>query len=286
MRTEEVIPLTVIGGFTDLRCCSRRFGYNPLRSPPRASSEFGEPTMSLRHRVAFAFLCLAAWFACPALAQVGNPPQQSPVQQAAKALQDAQVVLKKAQADQQKARDKVKTQLKAKPEWATVTSDLAKAEADLKTAQRSAINAVHSKPEFVDLQKQKDDANKVRENAQKATPGSDDKVSDADLAAAQDTYIKSTLAMKAMEKKGLADDQAYNDAKARLEGFNAKMAELDAEVDESLKNDTDYQTLVQATATAQQAVDMAKDALAQARIAMAQQRQSSTPTRTPTPRSR
>jgi hypothetical protein len=242
--------------------------------------------MSLRHRLAFALVCLAAWFACPASGQVNNNQQQlSPVQTAAKAVQDAQVVLKKAQADQQKARDKVKTQLKAKPEWATVTADLAKADADVKTSQRNAINAVHGKPEYVDLAKQKEDADKVRQGAQKATPGSDDKVSDADLAAAQDTYIKATIAMKAMEKKGLADDQAYNDAKARLEGFNAKMAELDAEVDDSLKNDTDYQTLVQATAAAQQQVDSAKDALSQARLAMAQQRQSATPSRTP-PKSR
>jgi hypothetical protein len=241
--------------------------------------------MSLRHRLAFAIVCLAAWFACPASGQANNQQQLSPVQTAAKAVQDAQVVLKKAQADQQKARDKVKTQLKAKPEWATVTSDLAKAEADLKTAQRNAINAVHSKPEYVDLQKQKEDADKVRQNAQKTTPGGDDKVSDTDLAAAQDTYVKASLAMRAMEKKGLADDQAYNDAKARLEGFNAKMAELDAEVDDSLKNDTDYQALVQATATAQDQVDQAKNALAQARIELAQQRQSASQSRTP-PRSR
>ena len=241
--------------------------------------------MLLRHRLAIALLCIAALFVCPASGQVNNQQQLSPVQTAAKASQDAQVVLKKAQADQQKAREKVKTQLKAKPEWTTVTSDLAKAEADEKTAERNAKNAVHNKPEYVDLLKQKEDADKVRQNAQKVTPGGDDKVSDADLAAAQDTYIKATLSMKAMEKKGLADDQAYNDAKARREGFNAKMAELDAEVDESLKSDTDYQALVQATAAGQQQVDTAKDALTQARLSIAQQRQSASQSRTP-PKSR
>ena len=203
---------------------------------------------------------------------------------AAKAVADAQVVLKKAQADVQKARDKVKTQLKAKPEWSTVTADLAKADAEMKSTQRAAIIAVHNKPEYLDLAKQREDADKVRQAAQGTTAGGD-KVSDADLAQATDSFIKAAIQMKAKEKKALADDQAYNDAKARLDGFNAKMAELDAEVDESLKNDTDYQALQQAVATAQQQVDAAKDQLAQARLQLAQQRQSSSQQRTPTPRS-
>ena len=238
--------------------------------------------MSMRSLLLSAIACLIALCSYPAAAQV-NTAQPSPVQVAAKALTDAQVVLKKAQADVQKARDKVKTQLKAKPEWATVTADLAKADADVKSTQRAAIIAVHNKPEYVDLAKQREDADKVRQAAQGAAPGTNDKVSDDDLNKANDTYIKSSIQMKAMEKKGLADDQAYNDAKARLDGFNAKMAELDAEVDDMLKNDTDYQALQQAVATAQQGVDTAQDQLAQARIQLAQQRQSASQQRTPPP---
>jgi hypothetical protein len=242
--------------------------------------------MSLRHCFAAAILTLSVAGVYPVAGQL-NPQQQSPVAIAAKGVQDAEVGLKKAQADVQKVREKVKTQLKAKPEWATITTDLSKAESDVKSTQRAAILAIHNKPEYVELVKQREDSDKIRQSAGKT--GSDDKVSDSDLAQANDTFIKASLRMKAMEKQGLADDQAYNDAKARVEGTNAKMAQLDAEVDEALKNDTDYQTLQMAVATAQQQVDTAKEQLTQARQQVAQQRlqeaqQRSGRTTTPRPR--
>jgi predicted nucleic acid-binding Zn-ribbon protein len=97
-------------------------------------------------------------------------------------------------------------------------------------------------------------------------------VSDADLATANNNYITASLQMKAIEKQVITDDQALNDANARLDAAKAKLAQLDAEVDESLKNDTDYQALQTAVVTAQQAVDQAQQQLVQTRQQLADQR--------------
>lgn len=215
--------------------------------------------------------------------QVNQPKPLSPVAEAAKQVQTAEVGLKAAQATLQRAHDKVRDQYLTKPEWAGTKTDLTKAQTDTETMKKNALAAVRAKPEYLALIKQREDAQKVQDQANKsAVPGSDvEKVSDADLAAAQENYIKAGIQMKDMEKQALANDQAYNDAKARLDAANAKLAQLDAEVDDALKTDQDYQQLVQGVTQAQQQVDQAKQQLAQARQQMAQQAASASQSRTP-----
>lgn len=223
--------------------------------------------MLLRQCVTCALLSVGLLIASPAMAQQRNQPQQSPLQQAIKAVQDARVGLAKAQADVQKARDKVKGELLAKPEWAPVVQEMTKATSDVATAKRNAMNAAHAKPEYQQALKQRDEAGKIREQATAAPGVGDDttKVSDADLATAESNYITAALKMKNIEKQTLADDQALADANARLEAAKAKIAQMDAEIDDSLKNDQSYQQLQQAVASAQQQVDQAEQSLKQQR---------------------
>jgi hypothetical protein len=229
--------------------------------------------MTFRHLIACAALGIGALTYC-ASAQTARP--DSPMQTAAKQVQTAETGLKAAQALVQKARDKVKAQLLTKPEWAGVKADLTKAEADEKSSERAAIAAVRAKPEYMALVKQRDESQKVRDAARAgAVPGSDvPKVSDAELGEAEQNYMKAGVSMKTMEKQALADDQPYNDAKARMEAANAKLAQLDAEVDEALKNDPDYLQVQQNVVQAQQAVDQAKQQLVQARQSAADQSRS------------
>jgi hypothetical protein len=229
-------------------------------------------------------VCVALVWGLCAVRHADAQVNQNPVALAAKAVQDAEIVLKKATVDVQRKRDKVKNELKAKPEWAGVAADYTKADTDVKMMHRTVLGAVQAKPEYRELIKQREDAEKVRQAAAKGSAdASAEQVSDADLAAANDAYFKASLAMKAMEKQALSNDQGLTDANSRLEASKAKLAELDAEVDEALKNDTDYQQLLQAQQTAQQGVDSAKQQLASARQSAQPQR--STPrSSSPTPR--
>ena len=232
--------------------------------------------------IAIITLTIAGLMSLPVAAQNNANRNDSPVAQASKAVQDAQLAVNKAQADLNKLRNKVKADLLTKPEWASVNQELAKAQADMKTAQKNAMTTAQNKPEYKALLAQRDEAQKVRQQSQAAaTPGSDDaKVSASDLAKADNDYISAGLAMKAMEKQVLADDQAYNDAKARLDAANSKLAQLDAQVDESLKGDQDYTTAQSGVQTAQDALTQAKEQLVQARQQIAQQRISEAQSRT------
>jgi predicted nucleic acid-binding Zn-ribbon protein len=229
--------------------------------------------MSLRQSLACALLIAGGWVVSPAIAQNYNSQNPSPVAQAAKTVNDARLVLKKAQLEVQKVRDKTKAELMLKPQWVPITAEMNKAQNDVTAAKRAAMNVAHNKPEYMAAAKERDDADKVRLQAS-ATPaaGSDDnKVSDADLVTANNTYITAATTMKKIEKQVMIDDQPLNDANARLDAAKAKMAQLDAEVDESLKTDQAYQQLQMAVATAQQGVDQAEQQLTQARQQMAQQ---------------
>lgn len=235
--------------------------------------------MLLRQCVTCALLPIGLLIAAPAMGQTRNNTQQSPLAQASKAVVDARVGLAKVQADVQRARDKVKQQLLTKPEWAPVVQEMTKAESAVAIAKRNAMNAAHAKPEYQAAMKQRDEADKIRQQAGAPAGSGDDtaKVSDAELASAESSYITAAMKMKSVEKQAMADDAALADANARLEAAKAKMAQLDAEIDDSLKNDQNYQGLQQQLASAQQALDQAEQSLKQ-------QRESLSKNRAPTPR--
>jgi hypothetical protein len=196
-----------------------------------------------------------------------TPRQLTPVQEAQKQVVDAGALLKKAQAALAQAHDKIKAKYLAKPEWAPINAELLKSQNDVKNAHRLALAAVHAKPEYVELTRKREEAEKIQQQAQAAAkPGSDEtKVSNEDLAQAFQDSLKYSVNMKSMEQQALSNDQAYIDAMARVDANKAKLAELDAEVDESMKTDTDYQTLQQAVTEAQTQVETAKQAVVAAR---------------------
>jgi multidrug resistance efflux pump len=235
--------------------------------------------MSLRFRLACAFLMAGGVSALPASAQNRNyqnqNQNQSPVAQASKSLNDAHVKLRQAQLEVQKIRDKEKAELMKKPEWLPVAAELKKAEEAVAAAKRAATNTAHTKPDYVAAEKERENADKVRQQAgAPIPPGSDaTPVSDADLATANNSYITASMRMKAIEKQIMTDDQALGDANAKLDAAKAKMAQLDAEVDEALKNDQSFQQLQQGVVQAQQQVDQAQQQLTQARQQLAQQAQ-------------
>lgn len=246
--------------------------------------------MSLRDRLAFTFLLAGGLAALPAAAQTRNNQNQnqnqSPVAQAVKSLNDARANLRTAQLAVQKVKDKQKAELMAKPEWQPVAAELKKAEEAVAAAKRAALNTAHSKPDYVSAEKEREAADKVRQQASApVAPGSDaTPVSDADLETANNSYITASMRMKAVEKQVITDDQPLNDANAKLDAAKAKMAQLDAQVDEALKDDQNYQQLQQAVVQAQQQVDQANQQVVQAREQAAQQAASQQRT-TPRPRS-
>jgi hypothetical protein len=225
--------------------------------------------MNLRSCLAGVVVVVSGLVSFPVLGQQtpGTPRQLTGVQTAQKQVTDAEVNLKKAQVTLAQAHDKIKAKYLTKPEWAPVNADLLKAQNDVKNAHRVALAAVHSKPEYVELAKQREEAEKIQQQAQAAAkPGSDEaKVSNEDLNKAFQDSLKYSVNMKSMEQQALSNDQPYIDAMARVDANKAKLAELDAEVDESMKTDTEYQALQQAVTEAQTQVETAKQAVVAAR---------------------
>jgi len=188
--------------------------------------------------------------------------QNSQSQTAGKQVAKDQADVNKLQADLAKIRAKVRAQVLQKPEWAQVVSEKKAAEATLEQARKNALMSVKSKPEYKDLQKSRDDAQQVVNQFNQG--GSE--VTQTDFDKASKAVVDNGFAMKNMETAALKDDPKYAEAKTQLDAVDAKMKEVESQVDVALKDDQDYQN------TSKQ-LDQAKTTLASARTQLAQARQ-------------
>jgi len=226
--------------------------------------------MTIRKSLSTAVLALSLT-AVPALAQTSPPRSNtnSQSQTAGKAVAKAQIDVNKIQADLNKIRAKVRAQVLQKPEWAQVTNEKKVAEAALEAARKNALNGVHNKPEYKTLQKDRDDAQQVVSQFNVSGSG----VTQAEFDKASTTVVNNGFAMKNMETAALKDDSKYAEAKTQLEAAEAKMKEVDSQVDVTLKDDQEYQNTAKQLETAKTALNTAKTQLAQARQQEEQARQ-------------
>lgn len=221
--------------------------------------------MTIRKSLSTAVLALCTVVAVPAMGQSSSTSktnQNTQSQTAGKAVGKAQADVNKLQTDLNKIRTKVRVQVLAKPEWAQIVNAKKAAEATLDTTRKAALGALRNKPEYKNLQKERDDAQQIV--TQFNQPGS--QVSQADFDKASSSVVQNGYAMKKMEMDVLKDDPKYAEASTQLEAANAKMKDVEAQVDVALKDDQDYQN------TSKQ-LDQAKSALAAARTQLAQARQ-------------
>jgi hypothetical protein len=222
--------------------------------------------MTIRKSLSTAVLALCTVVAVPAMGQTSSSrsntnTQNSQSQQAGKAVAKAQADVNKLQTDLNKIRAKVHAQVLQKPEWAQVVNERKAAETALDVARKSALNGVHNKPEYKTLQKDRDDAQQIVSQFNVAGSG----VTQADFDKASTTVVNSGFAMKNMENAALKDDPKYAEAKTQLEAAEAKMKEVDSQVDVALKDDQEYQNTSKQLETAKTALTTAKTQLAQAR---------------------
>ena len=226
--------------------------------------------MTTRLSLAVAVLAIGA-AALPASAQRNSSnlnQQNSASQQAGKQVHDAQLAVTKIQMDEAKIRNRVRNELMAKPEWASVLANKRKAEAVLEQARKNALASVQNKPEYKDLMKERETA-----QAQLASGNSGGaQLSDEEVQKASGVMVKDGLQIKQMEKAALAEDPKYAEAKAQNDAANAKLTELDAQVEQALKADQEYQQLDQQLAQAKTQLDAAHKQLAQARQQEQEQR--------------
>lgn len=228
----------------------------------------------------FAFCGLAA---VPAFGQTSSgrsntSSSNSQSAQAGKAVGKAQADLNKLQAETTKITARVRAQILAKPEWAQVVAGKRSAEAAADTARKAALVTVHNKPEYKALLKEREEAQQVVTafNA----PGS--QVPQADFDKASSAIVNDGFAMKKMEMEALKEDEKYKEAAAQLDAANAKMKEVDAQVQASLKDDAEYQNVSKqidqaktTLASAQQQLKQARQAEEQTRLQQSKQRQDS-----------
>jgi hypothetical protein len=193
----------------------------------------------------------------------------SPTATASKQVADAQRNVNKIQSDMAKAKTRVKAQLLAKPEFAAVNAEYTKAKAAEELAKKQAINALHNKPEFQRLQKERADAQAKVDSAN--TGGQ--QVNSSEIQDGTATIFKDGIALQKMETQALADDAKYQDAKAKADAAKTKVDAVDTQVAEALKNDPDYDQLSQQLDQAKQQLDQARQSLQQAAQADRQQRE-------------
>jgi hypothetical protein len=195
--------------------------------------------------------------------------QNSQSQTLGKAVSKAQADLNKLQTEANKIRARVRTQVLAKPEWAQVMAEKKAAETTVEGARKATMASLKNKPEYKTLAKDRDDAQQIV--AQFNAPGS--QVSQADFDKASTTMVNNGFAMKKIEGDALKDDPKYAEANTQLETANAKMKEVDSQVQVALKDDTEYQNLDKQLESAKTALASSKTQLAQARQQEEQARQ-------------
>ena len=231
--------------------------------------------MMIRKSLSTAVLALCTVVAVPAFGQASgsssnrNSAANSAAQTAGKAVAKAQADVNKLQGELNKSRAKVRAQVLQKPEWATVMNEKKTAETGLATARNAALNTLRNKPEYKTLQKDRDDAQQIV--TQFNQPGS--QISQAEFDKASTTVVNNGFAMKKMETEALKEDPKYAEANTQLEAANAKMKDVDSQVEVALKDDTEYQNTSKQLEQAKTALTAAKTQLAQARQQEEQARQ-------------
>ena len=233
--------------------------------------------MIARKTLACTVLALSSVAVLPAVGQVRsstgyNPNssnnQNSATAQAGKQVNEARQNVAKIEQQMGRSRTRIRAQLLAKPEFASVNAEYTKARGAEDAARKQAINALHNKPEYQRLQKERADA-----QAKVDAANSGQQVTDAELQQATGTVFKDGEAMKKMESQALADDAKYQDAKSKADAAKTKVDAVDSQVTEALKNDADYQQLTQQLDQAKQQLEQAKQQLAQAAQTERQQRE-------------
>lgn len=222
--------------------------------------------MTVRKLLASAVLAIGSLAVLPASGQVGrsspyNPSnnQNSATAQAGKQVNEARVGVQKIEQQIARIKTRVRAQLLAKPEFASINAEYKRAETAYEQARKQAVNTLHSKPEYLAMVKEREEAMAKRD----AAGAGGAQVSDDELNKANDTIFKDGQALKKMEDRALADDVKYQDAKAKRDAAKVKVDEVDSQVSEALKNDSEYQQLTQS-------LDQAKQQLEQARLQLAQ----------------
>jgi hypothetical protein len=208
--------------------------------------------------ISFAALSLAA---VPSFAQMSSSSSSTNTQnaataQAGKAVAKAQADVNKIQSDMVKIHARIRAQMLAKPEWSAVVNARKQAEQNLDQVKKTVLATIRNKDDYKNLAKEREQARQTMSEA-----GADP--SSPEVQKAADTYVKDGFAIKQMEMAALKDDPRYDDAYKQLEAADAKMKELDAQVDQAQKDDPEYQT-------AEKQLETAKTALAGARTQLAQ----------------
>jgi len=188
--------------------------------------------------------------------------QNSASVQASKQVTLIKQDIQKLQLQQNKIRAKLRAQLLAKPEWASINAEVAKAKAAYDAAVKPAMARLRARPEYKALLKKRDDAQAIRDKAN-TDPTS---VSNDELNKALRDYQEASIAMIKMEKEALETDPKVTDAKAKYDDAKAKLAQLDSQVNDTIKSDPEYLAL-------EQQITQAKDQLVGAQQQLAQARQ-------------
>jgi chromosome segregation ATPase len=207
---------------------------------------------------------VAVLFAAGLLAAAPRPapPPPSPTAQASKQVQDAQAQLAAAQANYKKARTRVESSFKGRPDWAKAQQDVDKAKTDVAVAQQAVQTALDKR---ADYKAAKESVAVLTDKQAKALQ--EGKATPDEMAQIGQQLVEQRAAVKSMEVAAFEADPKYTEAKTRLTAAQQVQSGLQTQVDQAAAADPEC-------VAAQQQVDSATQQVASARQNLEQVRKS------------
>lgn len=203
----------------------------------------------------------------PAQTGYGSAGGGSPTAEANKRIKELQGELNDLRAERTALKNKILDEFAERDEWKDTLSRHKKAKAAYDAAKKKAEKAVKASAAYKDLAGQRDAL--VAKQDELAKKGG----ADPDEVARVGTELaKKATALKNMEKEAIDQDEKALAAKEEFLAAEKEKRTLDAEVEDAMLSDPDFEQLESKIADAETQLDSAKDQLAQQKKAAAAQR--------------
>lgn len=207
-------------------------------------------------------------------AQVGTTGGRgSATAEAKKKISEMQAELKALKAEKDKIRERLLAEFLEKDEWKDTMNRHRKAKAASASAKKDALAAVKASPEYKELARE-------REALVKKQDELNDRGASADLdeiSRVGTELAKKATALKNMEKDAVEQDERSLAAKEEFAEAEKEKRELDAEVEDAMLSDPDFESLDTKIEQVETQLDSARTQLAQQQKSEAAARRNSRP---------
>ncbi|HEY8751484.1 MAG TPA: hypothetical protein VIM11_26120 [Tepidisphaeraceae bacterium] len=202
-----------------------------------------------------------------AICSTGSAADNSATAAAGKQVHSAATAADAARMDLNKIRARIRIQLAVQPQWSATMKELHDAQTAFEEARHAAMAALVKDPNYQHLVSSRDQTQATLSTAANAANQDDTQIQKAG-----DLMVQQGFEIKRLENQALANDDRYQQTKARLDVARKKADDLDLEAARAMTTDPAYEPAMQRLNTAEQQLQSARQQLAQAAQADRQQR--------------